>query len=94
MVTKKAATTAKTTKKPTTVAKTAEERSAALWKISGKVDEISYDMMGVRDVLELYLEHDYFQHYAQGLNLMVKELGRMEDALIACSDEIIRLRSL
>ena len=93
MVTKKAATTAKTTKKPSTASKIAEERSAALWKVSGKIEEFSYKAAGIRDVLSLYLAQDYFMEYSEALNLMIKELDRMEDSLIACSDEIIALRS-
>jgi len=94
MVIKKPKTTAKTTKKPTTASKTAEERSAALWKISGRIEENAYNLAGVRDVMHLYLENDCFQQYSEGLYLLLRELERMENALIACSDEIIKLRSL
>jgi hypothetical protein len=93
MVTKKT-TTAKTTKKPATVAKTAEEQSAALWKVSSKIDELAYVAAAIRDVINLYTSQDYCMEYWEALNLMAKELDRMEDSLIACSDEIIKLRSL
>jgi hypothetical protein len=58
------------------------------WSIAGEIENCSYNLIGIRSVINLVAEADDLSPHNDSLYLVARELDRMEKELTRLSDEL------
>lgn len=94
VIAKKKVTAAKSAKKPVTSAtkKVSEVACPSLWSLSTQVEDCSYDLVGVRSVIEVYAESDGYVPRVEALWLACREMERIEGRLFALAEVVLHYK--
>jgi hypothetical protein len=95
VIAKKKVTAAKSVKKPVTpdLQKISGVISPSLWLLSTRIEDCSYELAGVSDLIGLYAESDGCMPRAEVLWLACREIERIEGRLITLADEVMNYKA-